>query len=257
MEIFLRGSCPYSVPNENHLKFIVKNSMIQPDLDNMASTDDGVKWMCLPHFKANFCWKGTCNSPRGCCWHYLPSPDGVWQHHQQLSKAIGAPPLPPLLHRAPMENKGGFSSQELRLQVEILLGGLSPASSLALVQGAQPCTLQPPGLGCLEGGCQQQQQCLALAHHCLRLLIHCPEMVVVISRLKKRMKLISESDTSITYEVLLSPGHLDCTEDRELALPCFASPCLALLCQQMTPIAPVEVARTRSQSLASVAALAE
>lgn len=52
------------------------------------------------------------------------------------------------------------------------------------------------------------------------------------------MKLISESDTSITSEVLLSPRLLDCTEDRELALPC----------QQMTPMVPVDMRMVRTCS---------
>ena len=56
IEILVRGSCPYSAQTENHLKFIVENAMFQPVLDNMTSTDDGVKWMCLPHFRANICW---------------------------------------------------------------------------------------------------------------------------------------------------------------------------------------------------------
>lgn len=56
IEILVRGSCPYSAQTQNHLTFIVENAMLQPVLDNMASTDDGVKWMCLPHFRANICW---------------------------------------------------------------------------------------------------------------------------------------------------------------------------------------------------------
>ena len=51
-----------------------------------------------------------------------------------------------------MENKGGSSSQELQLQVEILLGGLSPASSLALVQGAGPTLSSPQGCGAWREG---------------------------------------------------------------------------------------------------------
>lgn len=61
------------------------------------------------------------------------------------------------------------------------------------------------------------------------------------------MKLISESDTSITSEVLLGSRPLDCTEDRKLAMPC----------QQMTSIAPMDmgVVRTCSQTLAAAAVL--
>ena len=65
---------------------------------------------------------------------------------------------------------------------------------------------------------------------------------------------MSESDTSITSEVLLSPRLLDCTEDRERALPC-----LALPCKQMTPMAPVDtgMVRTRSRPLVPGAAQAD
>lgn len=63
------------------------------------------------------------------------------------------------------------------------------------------------------------------------------------------MKLISESDTSVTSEVLLSTRLLDCTKDKELALLCHAMPCLALPCLALPadyPMAPLDMGMVRS-----------
>lgn len=168
-------------------------------------------------------WKRASNSPRGC---YLSCPDGIRQHNQQLSNVIETPPMPLLLCRDHIENKGKLSSQQLRLQMEFLLGGHSPASSPALVQGPRPCR-SPAPRAVVPGGRVSTGMAVTLSGTCsplphLLLLIHCPEM------LKKRMELVSESGTSITSEVLFGPRLLDHTEDREVALPHLALPCLAL-----------------------------
>jgi len=222
VEVLVRGSCPYSAQTENHWKFIVENAMFQPVLDNMALTNDGVKWMRLPHFRGDICWawKRNRSLPRRVCRRYVSCPDGIWPHNQPS-------PTPPVLHRCRR-----FSTEPVwRTGVGLLLkscdsrrdhaGRPHPAWSPALVQGASP-VLWPWGCSGGVGWCQQewQQQHLVLACLCRRLLFRCPWTVSAMRSLKKRKKLISESDTSRTFEALLGPRFLHCTEDRELALPC-------------------------------------
>lgn len=128
--------------------------MSQSALDHTSPISDDVRWMCLPHVLL------VC---------YLSCPDGIWQHHQRLCKALTSPSMPPVLHGAHTESKGLSC-------VQILLGGLSPASPPALVQGAQPHALQPQrGAAWQEVSGERQYQRLALAHLCVQLLIHCPE----------------------------------------------------------------------------------
>lgn len=55
IEVLVRENCPCSAQIEHHLKFTVENVMFQPVLNSMVSTNDGVKCMCSPRFKANTC----------------------------------------------------------------------------------------------------------------------------------------------------------------------------------------------------------
>lgn len=69
--------------------------MSQSALDHTAPISDDVRWMCLPHVLL------VC---------YLSCPDGIWQHHQRLCKALTSPPMPPVLHGAHTESKGRTSA---------------------------------------------------------------------------------------------------------------------------------------------------